>query len=151
MATLSKEDSKRMFGSEGIENLSILVFQRPHMRDSALEYELHMGRNILDGIFDKMRVMPEIVEATFSFPENWTNIVEQRALYPRLGKYCPNLKTVLIKTQSVYIVQCTLSKCVGIVQYEEPLSKESDEGKLWLPMRGRCLNSGSVYLVKGRL
>ena len=87
------------FGVGREVDLMVYVYQRPHMRDEMLEYELQMGRKVLEGIFDKMVEMPRITEVFLSFPENHTNIIEQRVLYERLGHYCPNLKKVTIKTQ----------------------------------------------------
>lgn len=112
-------------------DLTVYVFRRPNMRDESLEYELHMGRRILDNIFDGPFIVDETVkELFFSFPENWTNIIEQRCLFQRLFHYYPNLKKLTIKTQSVYIIQCTPAECCKIVQCpgeENGLSSETDD------------------------
>lgn len=132
------------FGVGREVDLTVYVYQRPHMRDEMLEYELQMGRSVLEGIFDKMVEMPHITEVFFSFPENHTNIIEQRVLYKRLGHYCPNLKKVTIKTQSVYIIQCTPNRCVGIMKVDGGLSTEAcpiDE-RLWEPMTGNIIGKG---------
>lgn len=147
MPKLTTKDAESMFKLSSVEELTVLVYTRPHMRNNNLEYELHMGKHILEGIFDKMVEMPEVVNATFSFPENWTNIIEQRALYRRLGKYCPNLRYVTIKTQSVYIIQCTSAKYIGVMQYNEPTPQEGDEGRLWLPMNGSFLDSNKLTIL----
>jgi len=140
------------FGTGREVDLEVYVYQRPHMRDENLEYELHMGRRVLDGIFDEMKEMPDVEEVFFSFPENWTNIIEQRSLYPRLGKYCPNLKKVTIKTQSVYIIQCTKAACVRIVQVEDGLlSQEGDEGHLWSPMVFNVINANALNVLTRKL
>jgi hypothetical protein len=111
-----------------------------------------MGRQVLVGIFDEMREMPKVTEVFFSFPENWTNIIEQRALYKRLGKYCPNLKKVTIKTQSVYIIQCTKKECVKIMSFPDlPTPAEGDEGQLWLPMVGNVINTKSINVLSTAL
>lgn len=139
---------------EGREvDLMVYVYQRPHMRDPSLEFELYMGRNVLDGIFDEMKMMPEITEVSFSFPENWLNIIEQRAFWPRLAKYCPNLKKVTVKTQSVYIIQCTPARCVRIVSITDqqnpnetdPEYKEHNT-RLWVPMVGSLLKSDKLTM-----
>ena len=118
------------FGVGREVDLMVYVYQRPHMRDEMLEYELQMGRKVLEGIFDKMVEMPRITE--------------QRVLYERLGHYCPNLKKVTIKTQSVYIIQCTPKRCVGIMKVDGGLSTEAcpiDE-RLWEPMTGNIIGKG---------
>ncbi|WP_206165750.1 hypothetical protein, partial [Citrobacter braakii] len=66
-----------------------------------------MGMDFLRTLFDKMEVRPDITSVKLSFPERWLNIVEQRSIYDRAVKYCPNLKELIIKTHSVYITQCT--------------------------------------------
>lgn len=136
------------FGPGREVDLVVYVFPRPHMRDGQLEYELHMGRGVLEGIFDKMVMMPHITEVFFSFPENWTNIIEQRVLYTRLGYYCPNLKKVVIKTQSVYIIQCTRKECIRIVNSGVPVSTEMDsiDERLWAPMSGQVVGTGLTLL-----
>lgn len=137
-----------MFKKEIPVDLTVYVYQRPHMRDSQLEFELYMGRNVLDGIFDKMVQMPEVTELFLSFPENWLNIIEQRALYQRLNHYCPNLEKLTIKTQSVYIIQCTSAECVRIMRFDEPTPGEDGgiDEKMWLPMTGNVFGKGMTVL-----
>ena len=120
--------------------ITVYVQQRPHMRDENLEYEMYFGKSILQQVFDEERVDTSVVSATFIYPERWMNIVEERSLYERLAKYCPNLKTVTIVTQSVYILQCTAGKSIKIVSSKDQqervaaeggLTQESDTGRLW--------------------
>lgn len=117
------------------DELTVYVFRRPHMRDHNLEFELHMGRNHLDNLFDQECVDEKTTELFFSFPERWLNIVEERSIYPRIKRLYPNVKKVTIKTQSVYIIQTTPSECVKIItpQDDKPLLQESDTGRLWVP------------------
>jgi hypothetical protein len=145
--TISTKDV--MFNKEIPVDLTVYVYTRPHMRDEQLEFELHMGRHVLDGIFDKMVQMPEITELFLSFPENWLNIIEQRALYKRLNHYCPNLKKLTIKTQSVYIIQCTCAECVRIMTFDEPTPGEDGgiDEKMWLPMNGNVFGKGLTILT----
>lgn len=145
--------TQTLFGTNRVVDLLVYVYQRPHMRDAQLEYELHMGRRVLDGIFDEQRMMPDVTTLSLSFPENWTNIIEQRILYKRLGYYCPNLTKLTIKTQSVYIIQCTPANSIRIVQFDEPSPDEIMEdgslnltGKTWLPMTGNVFGSGITIL-----
>jgi len=104
--------------------LEVLIYTRPNLRDSNLEMEMFMGRNILESLFDKMEVVEDCKSLFLSFPEHWLNIIEQRQLFQRLEKYCPNLEHVEIKTHSVYIIQCTSNKCAYIM--DEALSDDGD-------------------------
>jgi hypothetical protein len=120
--------------------IKLLVQRRPHMRDDNLEMVMHMGTRVLRQIFDEMRVDPKLENVVMYFPERWMNIIEERSLWDRLAKYCPNLKSVEIMTQSVYIIQCTRAENVLIVCSEDEvariaaeggLTQESSEGRLW--------------------
>lgn len=120
--------------------LTVYIYRRPHMRDEGLEYEMYVGRGHLDNIFDKEKVDYHTTELLFSFPERWMNIVEERSLYERIKRLYPSLKKLTIKTQSVYIIQCTPAECCRIVSSEEELAyealsgqlpQENDRGRLW--------------------
>ena len=148
--------TKDIFGLDREIDLKVYVYRRPHMRDESLEYELFMGRGILTSIFDKMEMRPDVTEAFFSFPENWTNIIEQRILFQRLGHFCPNLKKVTIKTQSVYIIQCTPSGSCLIVNGDNDDCQEGDgkgninlTEKMYSTMTGNVINAGSLNVLRG--
>lgn len=120
--------------------IEVNVQRRPHLRDDNLEYQLHIGQGILRQIFDQERVDTSITEAQFYYPERWMNIIEERSMFDRLQKFCPNLKNVTIVTQSVYIIQSTPAGSVRIVcsgdeqkriADEGGLTQESKEGRLW--------------------
>lgn len=111
-------------------DITVAVQRRPHMRDENLEYLFHLGTSVLRQIFDEERVDPNVTQVKLFFPERWLNIVEERSLYDRLQKYCPNLKTLEIMTQSVYIIQCTRSECVFIVKSQDEVAREKNEGGL---------------------
>ena len=145
--------NSRIYGDTPTVELEVLIYRRPNMRDEMLEYELHMGRNVLSGLFDEMKMMPEVENVFFSFPENWLNIIEQRMLFSRLEHFCPNLKKVTIKTQSVYIIQCTPSGSAKIVASQEesegglpgetnPDGTPNIYGRLWCPMVGNVIGKG---------
>lgn len=110
--------------------IKVLVQRRPHMRDENLEMVMHMGQNVLRQIFDEERVDANIKQLTMYFPERWMNIVEERSLWDRLQKYCPNLEKVEIMTQSVYIMQCTRAENILIVTSEDEIARKKAEGKL---------------------
>lgn len=137
-----------VFGPGREIDLKVYVYRRPHMRDESLEYELHMGTNVLRSIFDKMEMLPNVKEVFLSFPENWLNIIEQRVLFQRLGHYCSNLEKVTIKTQSVYIIQCTPSGSCLIVNGDNDGCQETNRsgninltGRLYSTMVGNVINA----------
>jgi hypothetical protein len=131
--------------------LEVLIYRRPNLRDSSVEMEMYMGRNILDNLFDTMKVDEVVTSCYFSFPETWLNIVEQRSLLSRIEKYYPNVKHVKIKTHSVYIIQMTgkgESFIVSGVQEErEPLPAEGDEGHLYTQMVGGLFPSDGKLTI----
>lgn len=138
----------KIFNTEREIDLKVYVYRRPHMRDENLEYELHMGTNVLRSIFDKMEMLPDVKEVFLSFPENWLNIIEQRVLFQRLGHYCPNLEKVTIKTQSVYIIQCTPNGSCLIINGDNDGCQEQDRNgntdltsKLYSTMIGNVINA----------
>jgi len=112
--------------------ITVYVYRRPNLRDEGLEMEMYMGMDFIRTCFDKMEVRNDITTVNLSFPERWLNIVEQRSIYERAKKYCPNLKHLVIKTHSVYIVQCTKHEQVLIVhEGDSELMQESTDGKLY--------------------
>ena len=143
-----------VFGPGRKVDLKVYVYRRPNMRDESLEYELFMGRDILSSIFDKMEMRPDVKDVFFSFPENWTNIIEQRILFKRLGHFCPNLEKVTIKTQSVYIIQCTPAGSCLIIQGDNDGCQESIEpgkvnltDKMYSTMVGNVINANGLNVL----
>ena len=98
--------------------LTVYVYKRPNLRSYSVEMEAFMGLNVLRDMYDDMKVN-DVDSLYLSFPERWLNILELRQLPDRLVKYCPNLKTVTIKTHSVYLVQCVRSEHIKIIQHDE--------------------------------
>ena len=98
--------------------LTLYVYKRPNLRSYSVEMEAFMGLNVLRDMYDDMKVN-DVDSLYLSFPERWLNILELRQLPDRLVKYCPNLKTVTIKTHSVYLVQCVRSEHIKIIQHDE--------------------------------
>lgn len=115
--------------------IKVYISRRPWMRDDNLEYMFMMGTNVLRQIFDEERVDPSVTKVVLYFPERYMNIVEERSLYNRLQHFCPNLKSVEIMTQSVYIIQCTAAGSCRIVssndEQENGITQESTTGRLW--------------------
>lgn len=131
---------------------TVYVQRRPHMRDENLEYLFQLGRSVLDQIFDKEVVDESVTQLTLYFPERYMNTVEERSLYDRLAHFCPNLKNLVITTQSVYIIQCTEAEDLRLLASEEEvngqLPQESTTGRLWFP---NChgYDFGKLQAMKG--
>lgn len=132
-------------------DLKVYIYTRPHLRDAGLEFELQMGRGVLESMFDKMEVRPDVKTLFLSFPENHLNILEQRALYSRCEVYLPNLKQLTIKTHSVYIIQCTPNGNCLIVdnceQIREEGFDEQQDRKLYHPMTGNVVDVGKLNVL----
>jgi hypothetical protein len=113
--------------------IKLIVTRRPHMRDDNLEYLLCMGTGVLRQIFDNEVVDSSVKNVVLYYPERYMNIVEERSLYSRLARYCPNLESLEIMTQSVYLIQMTPRESVFIVEHpDDPgCPQESDTGRLW--------------------
>lgn len=102
---------------------------------------MYIGMDFLRTLFDTMEVREDITDVKLSFPERWLNVVEQRSIYQRAQLYCPNLKSLVIKTHSVYIIQCTPnehqceqhkgSEVLVVHEGDEAPMQESDSGKLY--------------------
>lgn len=132
--------------------IKVYVHQRPHMRDDSLEYELYVGRGVLQNIFELNPKVCDDKSIILSFPERWLNIVEERSLFARIGKYYPQLKTLTIKTQSVYIIQCCPAAYIRIVLpegFEGKLSQEGDEGLLYIKNPMNLFNASGLNVVGG--
>lgn len=133
-------------------DLKVYVFRRPHMRCESLEYELHMGKNVLHEIFDDETVNETRTRVVLPFPERWLNIVEEQSLFLRLQKYCPNLKTVEVKTQSPHIISTTPRECCFIVRGEEELAgaampQGALEGRQWFPNTMKFVNANNLTVL----
>jgi hypothetical protein len=133
--------------------LKVLIYIRPNLRDEALEFEIYLGREVLDGLFcDKPKIMPEVKNLVLSFPERWLNITEQRVLYERLSHYCPNLKTVQIKTHSPSIIQNTKANCCIVVDGEGSSIQEGSvdiKGKTYVEMVGNIFDLNKLNVIGG--
>lgn len=129
--------------------LQVLLYSRAHLRDDNLNMEMYVGLRVLEGLFDRMEEQPDVTDLFLSFPERFLNILEQRALYRRLERYCPNLKSVQIKTHSVYIIQCTANTCCGIVDSAVGID-EKDEGKLYVDVTPtNIFKRGGITVLPG--
>jgi hypothetical protein len=108
-----KSDHYKNSKGEQIE-FKVLVYTRPNLRDGVGEMLMYRGKTILEIMFDKCKVDPDITCIDMEYPERWANILELRAIPNRMLACFPNLKQVLIKTHSVYIIQCVHSEHIGI-------------------------------------
>lgn len=132
--------------------LEVIIYRRPNLRDDALEFEMFMGQGVLRKLFDSMEMMPELEHLFLSFPERWLNIIEQRQIFDRLAMYCPNLKTVKIKTHSVYIIQCTPNTCAKLIRDEDAVVSASQSDlttRLYAENKGNLFNLNGLNIVTG--
>jgi hypothetical protein len=114
----------------------VAVYQRPNLRVD--EFQVYMGKPYLDQLFNPEIPLVDnsIKNIYLHYPERWLNIVEQRSLFARIGKYFPKIEELIIVTHSVYIVQCIRGDYIRIftpVDYNKDLlPQESVEGKLYV-------------------
>lgn len=121
--------------------INVIVQRRAYLRDPNLEMVSYLGVDVLRQIFDEMRIDPDIKIVQLFYPERWMNITEERCLYSRLEKYCPNLKHLNITTQSVHIMSSTTKGSLRIACSEDEIRRieesggkliqESVDGRLW--------------------
>ena len=95
-------------------DFTVHVTTRPNLRDGIGEMLMYRGKNVLEIMFDKCVVDPTVTCFDMEYPERWANILELRAIPDRMLVCFPNLKQVLIKTHSVYIIQCVHREHIGI-------------------------------------
>lgn len=95
------------------------VHQRPNLLDDNWDMLMYSGKTVLQGLFIHEKQMPEVTKLVLMFPETWLNIIQQRSLFDRLDKYCPNLGELAMTTHSVYFIQCLPAECIGIIQLPE--------------------------------
>lgn len=88
-------------------DFKLLVYTRPNLRDPSIEMESYMGRHILDNCCEHQKIDEKTDKIVLSFPERWLNVLEQRCLYSKIEQLYTNIRKVIIKTHSVYFVQCT--------------------------------------------
>ena len=99
-------------------DLEVMVYTRPNLRGSLDEMLMYQGRNNLDNLFEGLKIDKSKKRLYFEYPERWLNILEQRALLDRIFILYPNIEKVVIKTHSVYIIQCTYKEHIRI--YDDP-------------------------------
>lgn len=100
--------------------LEVYVDTRPNLRHETVENDAYLGRNVLECLFDRMEQVDDKM-LTLSYPERWLNLVEQRQLFKRIEKYCPNMEKVIVLTHSVYIIQCTPNTCCKVFREEDDI------------------------------
>ena len=101
----------------------VYVMRNAHMRCPYLEMHLHRGLHILRQIFDGDEVDTLVRHIYLVFPERWLNIKEERELQDRLARCYPNLRSLRIVTQSVYIIQCTDSANIKVFDNNPPIDE----------------------------
>lgn len=120
--------------------LEVYIDTRPNLRDDSVERDSYLGRRVLECIFDHMKEFDDEY-LTLSYPERWLNIIEQRVLFKRLGKYGTNLKKVTVLTGSPFIIQVTPNESARMFMVKNE-SKETDDDKLYGETNMQFLSSG---------
>lgn len=118
-----------------VKKMLVLVYQRPNLRKE--DFSAYRGKNYLEDLFNPEipNINKEVKELYFHYPERWLNIVEQRSLLTRIGKYMPNVEELVIVTHSVYIIQCVKSDYIRIMTplgFDGILPNEEESGKLYI-------------------
>lgn len=99
--------------SKGKEvDLLVQVYTRPNLRsDDMLVY---IGQQICRNCFDDFKIDQKTDKVYIEYPERWCNILELRQLVKRILDYYPNVIEIVIKTHSVYVIQCTRAEQIRI-------------------------------------
>ena len=124
--TDGKEIDYRIMSDGSHREVNVYVYRRPNLRCPTWEMMLEVGSLYLREMFDNHKVLSDLKEACFVFPERHLNIVEQRLLMSHAIPLClPNTKKIDIYTHSVYIIQCTDKENVKIIEEGVDLTKQS--------------------------
>jgi hypothetical protein len=107
----------------------VMVYPRPNLRRDT--WETHRGFHILSQLFEEEepKIDTTIKEVDLHFPERWINIVEQYALFYRIGRYFPHIEELVIKTHSVSIIQCMRKEYIRVMTRGEMM--DGPDGKLY--------------------
>ncbi len=115
-------------------DLKVYIYRRPNFRSPQWEFQLEIGRSLLEDMFDEKKQLPDVKKATFIFPERHLNIVEQRQLVDyAIPESLPNIEEVEIHTHSVFIIQCAPSGCAFVVNEDVPLEAHEWGDKVCVP------------------
>lgn len=93
-------------------DLQVFVYTRPNLRND--DMFVYVGTNIIQNIFEDLKVDKDTKFIRLFYPERWTNILEQRVLLFRIPLLYPNIEKIEVTTHSVYIIQCTQACQIGI-------------------------------------
>jgi hypothetical protein len=124
-------------------------YTRPNFLDDSFEFESYMGCAQLRNMYlPKGKIDTKTDSIFLSFPERWLNIVQERCIYEKIKYFYPNVKKVTIKTHSVYIMQCTPSDCMQIVDVPTPeFDNANPEAILYNEMVGNLFNLDRLNVV----
>ncbi len=95
------------------EILTVHTVTRPNLRSG--EMFVYVGQRFLIDLFDTNDDMSHYQDVSLIYPERWLNIVEQRALFQVIQIRCPLLNKLFVKTHSAFILQCSPSGTVFII------------------------------------
>lgn len=123
--------------------IQVNCHRRPNKLDDNFEMMMYIGQGVLRQIFVQERVDPTVKNVHLWFPESWLNVVQERSIFDRLEKYCPNLEELVIDTHSVYIIQCTPSGMVKIISSQA----EQDYGNEHQGLPQECIEGVQSFTV----
>lgn len=137
--------------------LTVRVHRRANLLSPDVEMTQYIGYDILQTLFVREQVAPSIKRVHLFFPERWLNITQERSIFMRLEKFCPNLEKVEIDTGSVYIIQCVSNNNMQIIVSQEEsdyvdlygLPQESSSGVSSFRVPGTISASGLNVLNGG--
>lgn len=106
--------------------LSVILHNRPHLRNDSFEYKFQIGYGLLCKLFDDLTIDTSVNTISLYFPERHINILEQRVLLDRILYYFPNIESINIETHSPFIVQSIPNGHLGVIQYKNQVSETND-------------------------
>lgn len=108
-----------------LEKAQVIIYRRPNFLADDFEYEQYIGRSVLDNLFSSHPTVKTDTDIVLPFPERWLNCIECHQLFPRLEKYYPNLKTLLIKTHAPLIITGVPNKYAFLLPEENEITRTS--------------------------
>ena len=108
-----------------LEKAQVIIYRRPNFLADDFEYEQYIGRSVLENLFSDQATVRTDTDIVLSFPERWINCIECHQLFPRLEKYYPNLKTLLVKTHAPLIITNVPNRYAFLLTEENDIARTS--------------------------
>ena len=127
MAQFTEQDKAKRVAMYGYD-IQCYLYLRPNKFDESFEYLIQFGKSVLQDLYLKETVDLTVKSVELWFPEAWLNVVQQRCLFNRLKKYCPNVETLVICTHSEHFITMLRKECILLIQGDETLAQECVTG-----------------------